>query len=504
MASTLLINARSYETRVALLENSQCVEMNVERHKQGSLAGNIYLGRVARVLPGMQAAFVDVGLPKAAFLYVSDVYEAQLDLYALTPAEAPARPPRGEPAPRGESAPRIEDLLKEGQEIMVQVAKEPLGNKGARITSHITLPGRNLVFMPTINHVGISRRIEDEAERARLRALIQEMRPTSGGFIARTVSEGADPDKLKAEMNFLLSLWDSVNRRREKAGVPSLLHQDLAVSLRAVRDLFTHEVDHLVIDCRAEYDQVAGFVSAFMPSLLPCVELYNGSEPIFDAHGVEPDLARALGKKVWLKSGGYIVIEKTEALTAIDVNTGRYTGGHNLEETILKTNLEAVKEIAYQLRLRDIGGLIVIDFIDMERESNQLKVVTSLKEALTRDRSKTNVLSMSALGLVEMTRKRVRESLGESMHDSCFYCDGMGAIREPSTVCYDIFRTLERELKSSGAREVNLRVNPRVADVLLQEERYSLEELEQLLGLTIHVLPDRELHREHFDIALVI
>ncbi len=495
MSSTLLINARSYETRVALVENSQCVEVYVERHKQGPLAGNIYLGRVARVLPGMQAAFVDIGLPKAAFLYVNDVQEAP-DLYALTPAETPPQRP-----PRGENAPRIEDLLREGQDLMVQVAKEPLGNKGARITSHITLPGRNLVFMPTINHVGISRRIEDEKERSRLRAILQEMRPAGAGFIARTVSEGQDEEKLRAEMNFLCSLWGAINRRRERAGVPSLLHQDLSVSLRAVRDLFTREVDRLVIDCKAEYDQVVEFVSAFMPSLLPSVELYHGGEPIFDAYGVEPDLTRALGKKVWLKSGGYIVIEKTEALTAVDVNTGRYTGGHNLEETILKTNLEAVKEIAYQLRLRDIGGLIVIDFIDMEREANRARVVAALKEALSRDRSKTNVLGMSALGLVEMTRKRVRESLGESLNEACFYCDGVGVLKEPSTVCYDVLRTLERELRGSQAREVTLRVNPRVADVLLMEERYALEELEQLLALTIHVLPDRELHREHFEIS---
>ncbi|MFH1059370.1 MAG: Rne/Rng family ribonuclease [Pseudomonadota bacterium] len=491
MANTLLINARSYETRVALLENGQVVEVYVERHKQGSLAGNIYLGRVARVLPGMQAAFVDIGLIKAAFLYVSDVHESP-DLNELVPGEATA--PR---AMRGEAA-RIEELLREGQEIMVQVSKEPLGNKGARITSHVTLPGRNLVFMPTINHVGISRRIEEELERARLRNLIQELRPPAQGFIARTVSEGQDAEKLKAEMGFLCSLWDAINRRRDRAPVPSMLHQDLSVSLRAVRDLFTREVDHLVIDCRAEYEQVVEFVSAFMPRLLPCVELYSGSEPIFDAFGVEPELARALGRKVWLKSGGYVVIEKTEALTAVDVNTGRYVGGHNLEETILKTNLEAVKEIAYQLRLRDIGGLIVIDFIDMEKEANRQRVVAALKEALARDRSKTNVLGMSALGLVEMTRKRVRESLGETLCEPCFYCDGSGLVKDTTTVCYEVFRHLERDLKGSAALGVDVRVNPRVAEVMLQEERYALEELESFLGLTIQVVPDPDLHREHF------
>ncbi|BEQ14820.1 Rne/Rng family ribonuclease [Desulfoferula mesophila] len=492
MASTLLINARSYETRVALLENGQCVEVYVERHKQMSLAGNVYLGRVARVLPGMQAAFVDIGLPKAAFLYVSDVYEPPEEMQW----EAGEVPTEAQRSPGS----RIEQMLREGQEIMVQVAKEPLGNKGARITSHVTLPGRNLVLMPTIDHVGVSRRIEDPEERQRLRGLIEELRPTGMGFIARTVSEGADHQKLSAEMDFLRSLWDSIGQRRRLSQVPSLLHQDLSVSLRAVRDLFTREVDHLVIDCQEEYDMVVEFVSTFMPRLLPSVELYDRAEPIFDAYEVEPELARALERKVWLKSGGYVVIEKTEALTSIDVNTGRYVGGYNLEETIVKTNLEAVKEIACQIRLRDIGGLIVIDFIDMEREENRERVVAALEEALGADRSKTNVLFMSPLGLVEMTRKRVRESLGESLGEPCFYCEGSGRLRDPTTVCYEIFRALERELKNSVAGAVSVMVHPQVAEVMLQEERFALEELESLLQLTIHVVPNQSLHREHFEL----
>ncbi len=493
MATTLLINARSYETRVALVDNRQCLEVYVERHREGSLAGNIYLGRVARVLPGMQAAFVDIGLPKAAFLYVGDV-AGEPELNELLPQEAPEG---GSGRPGGQG---IEDLLREGQEIMVQVAKEPLGNKGARLTTHITLPGRNLVFMPTIDHVGISRRIEDEEERSRLRNLLEEMRPPGKGFIARTVSEGFGREKLAAEMDFLCSLWDSINQRRQRAGVPEVLHQDLSVSLRAVRDLFTRDVDRLVIDCPAEYQEVVDFVSEFMPRLLDSVELYNGREPIFDAYGVEAELNRALERKIWLKSGGYVVIEKTEALTSIDVNTGRYVGSYNLEETILKTNLEAVKEIAYQIRLRDIGGLIVIDFIDMERESNRTRVVEALKEALAVDRSKTNVLGMSALGLVEMTRKRVRESLAETLKEPCFYCRGRGLIKNPTTVCYELFRALEREYRDSQYSAVEVRVHPRVAEVLLQEERYPLEEIEDLLQLTIHVVADHGLHAEHFEL----
>jgi ribonuclease G len=493
LSATLLINNRSYETRVALLENGQCVEVYVERHKQMSLAGNVYLGRVARVLPGMQAAFVDIGLPKAAFLYVSDVYYEPED-YQWDSEAYPNE------AGRGGHNSRIELMLREGQEIMVQVAKEPLGNKGARVTSHVTLPGRNLVLMPTIDHVGVSRRIEDPIERQRLRSLIEELRPPGIGFIARTVSEGQSPDKLAAEMDFLRSLWDSIQRHRQTSAVPGLLHRDLSVSLRAVRDLFTREVDHLIIDHEGEYGQVVEFVATFMPRLLPCVELYDREEPIFDAYGVEPELARALERKVWLKSGGYVVIEKTEALTSIDVNTGRYVGGYNLEETILKTNLEAVREIACQIRLRDIGGLIVIDFIDMEREENRERVVAALKEALTQDRSKTNVLPMSPLGLVEMTRKRVRSSLVETLSEPCIYCEGMGLLRDPTTVCYEIFRTLEREFNDAGVEAVNLMVHPAVAEVLLQEERLALEELEAKLGLTIYVVPNQALHREHFEL----
>jgi len=493
MATTLLINARSYETRVALVDNRQCLEVYVERHREGSLAGNIYLGRVARVLPGMQAAFVDIGLPKAAFLYVGDVAD-EPELNELLPQEAP------EEAISRSGAQRIEELLREGQEIMVQVAKEPLGNKGARLTTHITLPGRNLVFMPTIDHVGISRRIEDEEERTRLRNLLEEMRPPGKGFIARTVSEGFGRDKLAAEMEFLCSLWDSINQRRQRAGAPEILHQDLSVSLRAVRDLFTRDVDRLVIDCPGEYQEVVDFVSESMPRLLDSVELYTDREPIFDAYGVEAELNRALERKIWLKSGGYVVIEKTEALTSIDVNTGRYVGGYNLEETILKTNLEAVKEIAYQIRLRDVGGLIVIDFIDMEREGNRQRVVEALKEALAADRSKTNVLGMSALGLVEMTRKRIRESLAETLKEPCYYCRGRGLIKNPTTVCYELFRALEREYRGSHLSAVEVRVHPRVAEVLLQEERYPLEEIEELLQLTIYVTADQDLHAEHFEL----
>ncbi|KIX13098.1 Rne/Rng family ribonuclease [Dethiosulfatarculus sandiegensis] len=486
MSCTLLINARNYETRVALVENGQCVEINVERHSRGSLAGNVYLGRVVRVLPGMQAAFVDVGLDKAAFLYVGDV-QCEADVGDTVGVVS-----------RTNSNLRIEELLKQGSHIMVQVAKEPLGSKGARLTTHITLPGRNLVYMPTIDHVGVSRRIEDEEERNRLRSVLEGMRPEGRGFIARTVSQGQEEDKLKAEMDFLISLWDAINRRRHTAGVPSLLHQDLSVSLRAVRDLFTRDVDHLVIDNEEEYRQVVEFVSNFIPRLMPCVEHYKGAEPIFESYGVETELSRSLGRSVWLKSGGYIIIEKTEALTAVDVNTGRYVGGHDLEETIFKTNLEAVKEIAFQLRLRDIGGLIVIDFIDMERPSHRQRVVDALKAALATDRARTKVLGMSALGLVEMTRKRVRESFAETIKEPCHYCRGLGNIKKPTTVCFELFRTLEGEFAEEPGESVHLSVHPKVAEELMQEERQALEEVEERLKLTLHVEADPKLHVEQY------
>lgn len=494
MSTTLLINSRTYQTRVALVDSGSLLELYQERTGLGGLAGNVYLGRVARVLPGMQAAFVDIGLTKAAFLYVGDVQRPPVLRDMVNGGSADG-------ADAGQTP--IEDMLSEGQELLVQVSKEPLGSKGARITSHITLPGRNLVFMPSVDHVGVSRRIVDEPERTRLRSLIDELRPPGAGFIARTAAEGASQEKFKAEMDFLVSVWDAINLRSQTASPPSLLHQDLSVGLRAVRDLFTREVDHLVIDDPDLFRQVREFVSTFMPRLLDSVELYQGERPIFDAYGVEAEVTRALARRVWLKSGGYLVIEKTEALTAIDVNTGRFVGGHDLEETIVKTNLEAAKEIAYQLRLRDIGGLIIIDFIDMEVIVNRERVVGAFREALCRDRSRTKVLTMSDLGLVEMTRKRVRESLGEGLTEDCFYCNGAGKIKEPTTVCFEIFRAMERECLGHRGAGVRVRINPRVAEVLLQEERYALEELETALGVTVSVEADSGLHAEQFDMVLI-
>jgi len=381
MSTELIINARPYETRVALVENGTVAELYIERRTGQELVGNIYRGRVVRVLPGMQAAFVDIGLDRTAFLYVSDVHREFQDIeQMMLQSGTDARDEEDnelEKLPfdsRTYPALPIEDLLQEGQDIMVQIAKEPYGTKGARVTSHISLPGRHLVLMPTLSHIGVSRKIEDRDERERLRNLVQELRPNHMGYIVRTVSEGATKEKLKAEMDFLLKLWQTIRVRMEKLSHPGLLHKDLAISLRAVRDLFTKEVDKLVIDSLEEYENIMEFINTFAPRLKYSVELYEGQEPIFDAYGIEMEISRALENKIWLKSGGYIIIELTEALTAIDVNTGSYVGKRNLEETILKTNLEAVKEIAYQLRFRNIGGLIVIDFIDMEKKANRERV----------------------------------------------------------------------------------------------------------------------------------
>ncbi|HUU41532.1 MAG TPA: Rne/Rng family ribonuclease [Desulfatiglandales bacterium] len=507
MTNELIINARSYETRIALVENGTVVEFHVKRGSEPELVGNIYLGRVLRVLPGMQAAFVDIGIDKPAFLCVTDIYnelhyweqvmlnEDDENSTAQTASSSRMRFQKGYDI-------NIEGLLQEGQDILVQVSKEPLGAKGARLTSYITLPGRHLVYLPTVDHVGVSRKIDDEKERLRLKNLMEGLRPPGEGFIVRTVSERASKEKLKSEMDFLTRLWGNIQKKKETSSAPSLLHKELTITLRAVRDLFTKEVDKLAIDLKEEYRLIMEFIETFAPNMRFSVELYEGKEPIFDAYDIETEINRALDKKIWLKSGGYIVIESTEALTSVDVNTGRYVGKRNLEETIVKTNLEAVKEIAYQLRLRNIGGLVVIDFIDMERKDNQERIFLVLKEALEKDRVKTNVLKMSELGLVEMTRKRTKEDINLFLTESCAYCDGVGRLKSPTTIVYDIFRALERESFSGGEGKIYLLVNPEIEKVLKDEERYSLMELEKRINRRIIIIVKGDFHLEQYEISL--
>ncbi len=510
MTSELIINARHHETRVALVENGIVVELPIERKTGHKLLGNIYRGKVVRVLPGMQAAFVDIGLDRTAFLYVSDVYRDFSDLEKLMLEDSKADE---DPEFLGAKATeqdqvkdisfQIEDLLHEGQTLMVQVGKEPFGKKGARLTCHISLPGRHLVLMPTVNHIGVSRRIENKEERERLKQIIEEIRPNDFGFIARTVAEEASREKLKPEMDFLLKLWDTIQNDMGKGTNPSLLYKDLSIVLRAVRDLFTREVDRLIIDSREEYKNIMAFIETFAPRLEYSVELYEGSDPIFDAFGIELEISRALGDKIWLKSGGYIVIEMTEALTAIDVNTGSYVGKRNLEETILKTNLEAVKEIGYQLRFRNLGGLIVTDFIDMEKLSNRTRVFTALREAFSKDKAKTNILPMSDLGLIEMTRKRTRISLSELHSEPCFYCEGRGTLKSKEAICYEIFRDLEREsIAGEEGGHAYIMVNPEIDHVLREEEQESIIDLEKRLAKRITIIVKKDFHMEQYEIAI--
>jgi ribonuclease G len=509
MANELIINVRTHETRVALIENGLVAELHIDRKAAHGLIGNIYRGRVVRVLPGMQAAFVDIGEERTAFLYVSDIYRDLPDpvntMYIEDMENGDKTPVKDEPRADSENTSpfNIEDILHEGQSIVVQVSKDPLGSKGARLTSYISLPGRHLVLLPYVNHIGISRRIKDKEERERLRNIVEGIRPEKTGFILRTASEGIEKEKLKSEMDFMLKLWANVMERVTTHNKPELLYMDLSVSLKAVRDLFTREVDRLIIDSGEEYKRIIEFIDNFAPALRNSVELYEGDEPIFDAYGIEIEISRLLDNKIWLKSGGYIVIELTEALTSIDVNTGSYVGKRNLEETILNTNLEAVKEIAYQLRLRNIGGLIVIDFIDMEKMEDRQKVFSSLKEALTKDKARTYVLRMSELGLIEMTRQRAKENLYRLLTEKCYYCEGRGATKSKKTICYEIFRDLEREgpfLPTAG-EGIYVHVNYDVANVLKEEEQQSIIELEKGLNRRIIIISHKDYHIEQYEIS---
>lgn len=505
MTKKIVINDTDHETRVALLEDETIVELFIERRDDSDITGNIYKGRVQRVLPGMQAAFVDIGFKQAAFLYVDDVignhFKKTETLFANNHAATDLVPEidNGRAVFNKNDIP-IEDLLVEGQEILVQVAKSPIGTKGARVTSYASLPGRFLVLVPTSDHIGISRRIIDESERCRLKNMVNAIRKDKLGYIVRTASEGIQEAKLAEEMDFLSNLWDNIQNRYRSAPVPSLLHQELNLILRAVRDLLTHEAEKLIVDSKNGYQSVLTFLDVFSPQLKESVELFEGAEPIFDVFNIEAEISAALKRKVWLKSGGYLLIEQTEALVAIDVNTGRYVGKRNLEETILKTNLEAVKEIAYQIRLRDIGGLIIIDFIDMVKKNNQEKVFHALNEALKKDRSKTNVLPISEMGLVQMTRKRVRKPLNLILCEPCFYCDGEGYLISKKSVCYGIYREILRETRDLGGGPLTVRVNPEIAELLHGEENHVINSLEKKIGRQIVVYPTAAFHMERFDI----
>jgi len=524
MSKQILVNASHYETRVATLENGEIRQLHIEREEDRNVVGNIYKGLVKRVLPGMQAAFLELGLERTAFLYVDDIVEDPFgtdvevegetedddeeggeDSAVREPAPRESRGGRGggrgrRPSRRTRGSANIQELLREGQEILVQVAKAPIGTKGARLTTHISLPGRNLVLMPTVKHLGISRRIDSDRERRRLRELfLKKIRPKGVGFIIRTVAEGKSFRDLKADTDYLVKLWTRVKRESARKKAPALIHEDLSLAMRAVRDFFTDEVDSFVIDDPDEYERVLRFIGQFMPRLKGRVKLFKGPSQLFEHYGIEAEISRALGKKVWLKSGGYLLIDQSEALTAIDVNTGRYVGSKSLEETILKTNLEAVKEIAYQLRIRNVGGIIIIDLIDMETGENREKVFQALQEALGEDRARTNILKISDLGLVEMTRKRTHEDLVRYLTESCTNCDGRGYHKSRRTVCFEIFREIEKEALGSN-KNIVVFAHPSVTTKMLEEEKEHVYKLEDRFSKQIHIKPDPSFHLEQYEV----
>lgn len=492
MTSEIVVNATREETRVALIEGGQLVEFYIERAKDTSLIGNIYKGKVIRVLPGMQSAFVDIGLQKAAFLYVKDVFscfDSSIFGEEIDTESEPMHHP-------------IEEMLQEGEDILLQVSKDPIGSKGARGTSYITLPGRYLVLMPMFDHVGVSRRIYDEDEKKRLREYIESIKPKGLGFIARTASEGKE-EALKKDMDFLIRLWENIQKKSSNTASPALVYSDLNIILRSVRDLFSNEVSQFIIDNKAEYKGTFDFVQTYFPSLTNKIIYYEGSAPIFDHYGIEHEISRTLERRVWLKSGGYIVIDQTEALTSIDVNTGKYVGEENLKETILKINLESVKEIAYQIRLRNLGGIIIVDFIDMDKEENRAKLFQAFKEVMDKDRVKSTILQISELGLIEMTRKRVRESLEHILCEPCPYCKGRGLVKSPTTVCYEIFRALRNLEEYHSGNKIVVIVHSSVADLLLDEEREGLEAIEKTYNFKVIVKSDRNQHQEYYEITVL-
>jgi ribonuclease G len=511
MTSKMLIESDPHQTRIAILEDDRLTEIFVERHRHRGLVGNVYKGRVTRVLPGMQAAFVDVGLERDAFLYVSDVasdVEAMEEL-ELEETRASEEPPPSASVQSAQSAhhgpaPSIDELLKPGQEIIVQVVKDPLPNKGARISTHVTLPGRYLVLLPTVRHFGVSRRIEDEGERERLLALIGQLSGGNGGLIVRTVGEAKGPEEFESDLAYLSRLWEKIRHRASRVSAPTLLHQDLDLALRVVRDLLRPDYSVLWVDGEETYERIVEFLDQVQPSLVAKVKLFRQGATLFEQFGIEEQIEAALKSKVWLKSGGYIVINPTEALVAIDVNTGRFVGQSNLEDTVLQTNLEAVQEIVRQIRLRDLGGIIVIDLIDMIEQVHREQVFAALDGELRKDRAKTKMLAISEFGLVEITRKRSRANLERLLTQPCPYCAGRGRVKSVATICLNLRKELLHLRGRFGQQpELLLRVHPEVARALQQEERAILDELERSLSVRILLQSDPELHHERFDVVEV-
>ena len=510
MAKRIVVNAGLIETRVAVQEGNLLTDLYLERSRHRSIVGSVYKGVVTNVLPGMQAAFVDIGLAKDAFLYAGD-YTADLgevtspvglngDDADTADVETDADVEAEEP-PRREAVSPIEDMLRKGQEVLVQVSKESLGTKGARITAWISIPGRYLVYMPQSRHIGVSRRIRDEAERDRLRGIVRDLAQQSGGFIVRTNAEGKGDDEFRSDVEFLRRLWDQILARHASAPAPSVLHEEGDLIFRVVRDLFSPDVDEFVVDTREMYEKCRGYVETLVPALAERVRLWEDTTPVFESLGIEKEIEKALRRRVWLKSGGYIVIDHTEALVSIDVNSGKYVGKRDLEQTILKINMEAVGEVVRQIRLRDLGGIIIIDFIDMEREEHREQVYKALKRALVEDKARTNVLEISELGLVEMTRKRVRQDLRSLLTTACPACQGAGVTKTVATLAAEVLRALRARAAADPRPELVVRVHPDLAAFLEADVRDALEKLAIALDRKITVQGViGQAHREEFEV----
>ena len=486
MSEEILINITPPETRVALIENGIVQEIMIERSARRGLVGNIYKGKICRVLPGMQAAFVEIGLDRAAFLHASDISYT---------TRAENRQPDN-----------ITNLVREGGEIIVQVVKDPLGTKGARLTTNLSIPSRYLVFMPSLRSAGISQKIENQDERARLRKTIDEYIKESdyqGGFIARTAAEGVSETTLQSDMRFLFRLWRDIEERHQSTSSPKVIHEDLPLLLRALRDLITPEVEKIRIDSRVSSEKARQFADKVMPDLEVEIECYTGARPLFDMYNVEDEIEKALQRKVDLKSGGHLVIDQTEAMTTIDVNTGAFVGHRNLEETIYKTNMEAAQAIGRQLRLRNLGGIIIIDFIDMTNDEHKRQVIRALEKCLARDHAKTQITEVSSLGLVEMTRKRTRESLEHVLCQTCACCNGRGSQKTTETTCYEIFREILREARQFDVESLLVLASQEVIDRLLDEESANLAELEAFIGKTIRLQAELLYTQEQYDIVLI-
>ena len=491
MGEEILINVTPMETRVALIENGLPQEIFIERHNNRGHVGDIFRGKVVRIMPGMDAAFIDIGLHKAAFIHASDISPIDADGFEV----------------RDNAHPAIQELLRDDQFLVVQVAKDAISTKGARLTTHLTLPARNLVYLPRSKHLGISQRLEDEAERERLLAqlqdcLAQECKDDEGGFIIRTAAEGIGPEEFKQDIRFLRRLWSKVEKQIENCNAIKSLYHDVPLYIRTVRDLITPQVEKIRVDNEKSYTEIAQFLQDFVPELTTKVETYEGDRPIFDLYNIEDEINKALGRKVKLKSGGDLIIDQTEAMTTIDVNTGAYLGSRNHAETILKTNLEAATAIARQLRIRNLGGIIILDFIDMQDPEHQRQVQRMLSKALEKDHARHAITGISQLGLIEMTRKRTRESLGQILNTHCPACQGRGTQKSAETVCYEIFREILRITRAYENDMLLVMASQMVVDRLLDEESDTLSELEELVGKTVKFEVEPMYTQEQFDVVL--